>query len=146
MKKKGKKRAYYKVFVGPKDYCTCGPNIFKKYFKKTNDVKHVGTLRAKPKARMGRRRPSIAQVMLAIRSNASEGEIERCLELPFGYIKKCINEKREDPALLNILLILHRFPWMLEVADHNYNDAFAKKQLLKRGGFEIVKFANSIKV
>jgi len=144
VKKKGKKKAYYKVHIpGIKDHCTCGPNIFKKYFKllPTGDVKR-GVLRKKPITKV-----PLPMLLKAVLKNTdlTIPEIERVFELrPFGYINKQMKAKKEQPELRALLMILLRFPWMADVADNNFKADHAKRVMIARGGYEMIKFAKKM--
>ena len=49
-------------------------------------------------------------------------EMERCLDLEFGTL-----ENSEDPALLPLLKILAVYPWLIRVAEKNYDTIEAKR-------------------
>lgn len=46
--------------------------------------------------------------------------IEKALRLPFGTLNKWLSFQDIDPAGLVLFRILNVFPWMIDVADNNY--------------------------
>ena len=56
-------------------------------------------------------------------------DLERILELPIRYLSIAIGSKKEPEGLRPLLEILRAFPWMLKVADHNWDEQYAKKEL-----------------
>ncbi len=53
--------------------------------------------------------------------------IERALGLPFKTLTKMKTHKRVSASTLGLLKILNQFPWMIDVADNNYEENYAKK-------------------
>jgi len=54
--------------------------------------------------------------------------VERALGLGIGFLNK--PENLELPETKALLKIIDVFPWMVNVADHNYNPEFAKRALV----------------
>lgn len=60
----------------------------------------------------------------------SETELERCLELKFGTIKKVLAMKDPPAEMVTLFKIIYSFPWLIEVADNGYDAKYAKQKLL----------------
>lgn len=61
----------------------------------------------------------------------NESSVERALDLDQGTIKKEMKKSKPDPALMHILKMVYTYPWILRVADHDYDQKYAKKEMLK---------------
>lgn len=59
----------------------------------------------------------------------SNSSLERILGLPFGYLKDKRHYRAKDFQAL--IKILKTFPWMLIVADANYDEKIAKREMVK---------------
>lgn len=75
--------------------------------------------------------------------NTKEASIERALELPFGTLSKAQDGifPKDKEAFFAVLKILDNFPWMVDVADHKFDRAFAFR---KMGGEVIDHLAKHI--
>ncbi len=55
----------------------------------------------------------------------SLGEIERCLELPFGTLKAWKKKKTLPKTSMALLRVVHAFPWVINVAANRFSEASA---------------------
>jgi hypothetical protein len=54
--------------------------------------------------------------------------IERALDLPFGFLSDKKNLKLPETKAL--LKIIKAFPWMINVADHNFDKKVVKREII----------------
>lgn len=72
----------------------------------------------------------VKHLIRKLRRRYTYATMERILELPFGTFKKW-REGKFHSADLALLRTLGRFPWMIEVADAQYNTQYAKLRLVQ---------------
>jgi len=70
----------------------------------------------------------------------SDAHIERALDLPSGTLRRG-RQQGQDPDLRALLRIIEVFPWLLDVADANYDQAAASSILLAQGAETAVRRA-----
>ncbi len=56
--------------------------------------------------------------------------LERVLRLPFGTIEDSLGN---DPGLDALMRLVQTYPWLLEVAEANFDEKEAKKILIRNG-------------
>jgi len=58
----------------------------------------------------------------------SQTSIEHALDLGFGSIERAL--LTDDPEMISLLRIVRTYPWLLEVAENNYDETKAERILL----------------
>ncbi|PKK89942.1 MAG: hypothetical protein CVV64_11450 [Candidatus Wallbacteria bacterium HGW-Wallbacteria-1] len=59
--------------------------------------------------------------------------LERALNLPYRTLSRWKGGKNLTAAALALLRILRTYPWIIDVAQHNFDNIFAQKTLVKEG-------------
>lgn len=72
----------------------------------------------------------VKHIIRCLRRRYTYTAMERMLEMPFGTFKKW-REGKYHAADLALLRVLWKFPWMVEVADAQYNSQYAKLRLVQ---------------
>ena len=60
-------------------------------------------------------------------TSSREIDLERVFELKFGSLKVARTSKKEPPGLRALLKIVKTYPWMINIADMNWNEIYSKK-------------------
>ena len=70
------------------------------------------------------------KILKSLKKEFGYTSIERCLQLPFGTLKKFEKSKRIPADAQALLRIIYTCPFMLEVADNNYSQKASDEILL----------------
>ena len=73
---------------------------------------------------------SVKTMLRELKKKYQYVNIERILELPFGTLEKWENGKRIPADGVAVLKILYHFPFILHVADANYDEKASKSIFL----------------
>ena len=72
-----------------------------------------------------------AIIQFIVDQGYSLANIERVLNLPQGTISKWKNDHKLNPTGLALLRFIRIFPWLLSVAEKNYDISFLQQTLIK---------------
>ena len=70
-----------------------------------------------------------------IHPDFSNAYLERALHLPQGTFDEALGN---DPALDQLAQIIRTFPWMVDVADNNFDPIYAKQKLIAVGAAKAI--------
>jgi len=83
----------------------------------------------------------VKTLIAAIRKDlgVTDAQLEHALDLEHGAIKRAEKAAAPSPELMALLKIVYTYPWMLKVADRNYDQKTAMKEFFKQAVDGIVE-------
>jgi len=134
-KKRGKRSAYYNVYLPDNSYCSCGPIIFKKYFLIEDSLDNVNSVRA-----------SVVEIANTVygKHGITSSHIERAFGLDKGTISKYAKAIKDDQGVGALLRVILCFPWIVDIAEHNYNHAYTNRAIILQGSEVMKEIANKM--
>jgi CRISPR/Cas system-associated protein Cas7 (RAMP superfamily) len=72
------------------------------------------------------------------------GALECILGLKLGTINAELKKKEPSKEFMSLFRIINVFPWILNVADRNYDKKYATKELLENAAVIFVQEANKL--